>query len=330
MNKISIIQIVLISTLLACNQDKGANDTPNPQVSPENKIIPVGSGPDAMYLTPDNKYVYIANVEDTTVSIIGTETNAVVKTISGIRNPWGFSQLGNSGKVAVSGYGGQVVIIDNNTQSIIAEKEFSSPIGGITTSKNGNIIYVIFIDEEMAVKLDAVSLDSLDSYPTGQGPDGIGISANDNKLYVTNTSDGNISIIDMANGETTFLETGGKPELVHANKDRNFLFISNFFNNVIHVINTDTDEIIYEIDGLSGPEEAVLSEDENEIFVVNFSTNKVFRYNAKTFEKIGTEYETGTNPIGAIPFEDRIYVTNYGDNSVSLIYLNDQEQKKTK
>ena len=43
--------------------------------------IPVGKGPDALFLTPDEKYLYVANVEDTFVSVIDTNQDKVVKNI---------------------------------------------------------------------------------------------------------------------------------------------------------------------------------------------------------------------------------------------------------
>lgn len=283
--------------------------------------IPVGKGPDAMFLTPDKQKLYIANVEDTKISIINTQTDQVEKTIEGVRYPWGFSRLGNTNEVAVSAYDKQLVVIDFTKDEMVREKNFESPIGGIVTSKDGKFIFVIAIEAKKVWKLDAVSLKQIAEFPTGNGPDGIGLSANGLNLYVTNTEDGTISVINTKTKAVQILKVGGKPELVHHNHDRSVLYISNFFENKIHVIDADKGKITKELVDLNGPEEAIPNEDESLLYVVNFNLQKVFVYDAKTYSKLSSEYNTGKNPIGIIPMGEKIYVTNYGDNSVSIILI---------
>jgi YVTN family beta-propeller protein len=43
--------------------------------------IDVGTNPYGLDVTPDNAWVYVANTDDDTVSVISTATNTVVKTI---------------------------------------------------------------------------------------------------------------------------------------------------------------------------------------------------------------------------------------------------------
>jgi len=52
---------------------------------------------------------------------------------------------------------------------------------------------------------------------------------------------------------------------------------------------------------------------------VNFNATKVYVYEIPGYEKINQEYSTGNKPIGVIPVNNKLYVTNYGDNSVSVI-----------
>ena len=287
----------------------------------EGTLIKVGKGPDALFLTPDKQKIYIANVEDTTISVISTQTDQVEKTITGVRYPWGFSRLGTTNEVAVSAYDKQIVVIDFTKDEIVRQKEFKSTIGGIVSSKDGKAIFVIAIDAKEVLKLSAQSFVVLDTYETGNGPDGIGISANEKNIYVTNTEDGTISVINSKTKKSNLLNTGGKPELVHSNHDRSLLFISNFKENKIHIIDSDKGEIINELTGLNGPEEAVPNAAEDKLCVVNFNSEKVFTYKMPDFEKTEEEYTTGKKPIGVIPTENKLYITNYGDNSVSIINL---------
>ncbi|HET54759.1 MAG TPA: hypothetical protein ENN33_06030, partial [Ignavibacteria bacterium] len=70
-------------------------------VTEEHKSIKVGKGPDALFLHPNEKTLYVANVEYNFISIINTESEEVTGKIEGIKYPWGFTRLGNSNFVAV-------------------------------------------------------------------------------------------------------------------------------------------------------------------------------------------------------------------------------------
>ncbi|MFD2588567.1 YncE family protein [Maribacter sp. 4G9] len=282
-------------------------------------VVYVGKGPDALFLTPDKSFLYVANVEDTLISVIDTQTDKVLKNIEGIRYPWGFAQLAESNLLAASGYDKQVVIIDSDNHTIIKEKLFETHIGGITANKKGNLIYVIAIDDNKVFQLEATTLNILKTFSTGKGPDGIGISEDDSKLFVTNTEDGSISVIDIETGKQSIITTGGKPELIHSNEDRSLLYISNFFGNKIHIIDTKNGEIVKEIENIKTPEEAVLSEDENLLYVVSFDLSEVYVYDAVSLKKKSISYKTGNKPIGVIPIGSKLYVSNYGDNSISII-----------
>ncbi|WP_282161049.1 YncE family protein [Ulvibacterium marinum] len=319
------LYILILTLLLAsCKEKQRGTDTTiiesnTVDNNTNSSVVYVGKGPDALFLTPDKSFLYVANVEDTLISVIDTQTDKVLKNIEGIRYPWGFAQLAESNLLAASGYDKQVVIIDSDNHTILKEKLFETHIGGITANKKGDLIYVIAIDDNKVFQLDATTLNILKTFSTGKGPDGIGISGNDSRLFVTNTEDGSISVIDIATGQQSILKTGGKPELIHSNKDHSLLYISNFFGNRIHIIDTKNGEIVKEIENIKTPEEAVLSEDGNLLYVVSFDLSEVYVYDAFTLEKKLISYETGNKPIGLMPVGNKLYVSNYGDNSISII-----------
>ncbi|RMG66147.1 MAG: YncE family protein, partial [Calditrichaeota bacterium] len=280
--------------------------------------IPVGKGPDALFLTPDDRFLYVANVEDSTISVIDTRGDSLAATIEGIGNPWGFVRLGQSHRVAVSGYRGEVAVLDFTTHSVLYQTTLEGHPGGITATRDGATLFVVSTEKDLVYQLDAATLKPTGNFPTGKGPDGVGISWDDRKLYVTNTQDGTISIIQIADRTNRILKTGGKPELIHYNHDHTMLYISNFLLNKVHLLNTKTDRIEQEITGLDGPEEAVPSQDEKTLFVVNFNLSRVWLYRLPELTRMDRELVTGNKPIGVMPaYQDsKLYVTNYGDNSV--------------
>ncbi len=304
----------------ACGQEaQNQTETKNSQA----QTISVGKGPDALFLTPDETFLYVANVEDTFISVIDTRRDEVIQTIDGTDYPWGFTRLGETSLVAVSGWDKGVDVIDFATHKIVRSKRYEQNLGGIASTKDGKIQFVIATDGNKVFKIDAKSLDILDEYTTGNGPDGVGISKDDSKIYVTNTKDGAISIINLETKKAKVIETGGKPELIHYNHDHSLLYISNFFENKIHILDTETDKIVHEITGLDGPEEAVLSKSAEKLFVVNFNSSKVFTYNADTYEKLSAEYIVGNKPIGIVSAitDTKLFISNYGDNSITVVNL---------
>lgn len=327
MKRYIIILCALLLVKVACGESAQ-------QEAPAQKsqtTIPVGKGPDALFLTPDESHLYVANVEDSFISVIDTRKDEVVQTIDGTDYPWGFTRLGESNLVAVSGWDKGVDVIDFTTHKIVRSKRYDHQLGGVTSTKDGTTLFVVATDANQVLKINAQTLEIEDAYPTGKGPDGVGISKDETKLYVTNTEDGTISIIDVKTKETTLLEVGHKPELIHANHDRSLLFISNFFGNKVHIIDASAGKIIREITGLDGPEEAVPSKSGDRLFVVNFNNSKVYVYDARTYEKLPQEFTVGSKPIGLVHAAqaNKLYVSNYGDNSVSLIELDAKRSAAT-
>ncbi|MBL7960394.1 YncE family protein [bacterium] len=284
-----------------------------------NLTINVGKGPDALFLTPLEDYLYVANVEDTMITVIETNTDKVIKQIN-IKLPWGFTRLGQSNLVAVSGYEGDIAIIDFSKHEIVKSKRFESALGGITSASTGDFIFVNVPEANKVLKINANNLEMVGEYKTGNGPDGVAIAAGDKKLYVTNTQDGTISIIDVTTSLSKILSVGGKPELIHFSLDKTKFIISNFDGNMVHIVDASTDAIVTNISNLAGPEDIAFSRDDKTLYVVNFNNSQVTTYNATTYSKLETIYTVGEKPIGiAVLGTSKLYVSNYGDNSVSVI-----------
>ena len=106
----------MLIILSGCNKEQPKKEVETKQnseqtVQKNSTTIKVGKGPDALFLTPDENFLYVANVEDDFLSVIDTKAEKVVSKIEGIKYPWGFTRLRNSDLVAVSGYDKQIVII---------------------------------------------------------------------------------------------------------------------------------------------------------------------------------------------------------------------------
>ena len=119
---------------------------PNGPRSPWASIL-VGKGPDALFMTPDSRFVYVANVEDQTVSVIDVSKKRLVKDIRVIGNPWGFARLGKTKLVAVSNWNKGIDIIDFEKHEVIRSKQYPYSLGGIVATIDGSkcICFLLFV-----------------------------------------------------------------------------------------------------------------------------------------------------------------------------------------
>ncbi|RKY92958.1 MAG: hypothetical protein DRQ13_09960, partial [Ignavibacteriae bacterium] len=68
MRKYFLFGILILLIIVGCNKEQPQKDVeskqlPKEKVQNEEKTIKVGKGPDALFLTPDEKFLYVANVE---------------------------------------------------------------------------------------------------------------------------------------------------------------------------------------------------------------------------------------------------------------------------
>ncbi|HZJ36715.1 MAG TPA: hypothetical protein VFD29_08825 [Gillisia sp.] len=52
---------------------------------------------------------------------------------------------------------------------------------------------------------------------------------------------------------------------------------------------------------------------------MSFDYSEVWVYDALTYQKLDIIYKTGNKPIGVMPVGNKLDVSNYGDNTVSVI-----------
>ena len=149
-------------------------------------IYSVGSVPKVVEITPDNKYVLVANWCSYTVSVISIEQNKVVKTVKIGRYPRGIAINNDSSKAYVAEMGG-------NRIHVINLQDFSTtfiPIGSnpraIVLSPDNSTMYVTMNLSGRVASWDLVSNKPGKSVRTGEAARSLAISADGSALYVVN------------------------------------------------------------------------------------------------------------------------------------------------
>ena len=166
-------------------------------------VYSVGSVPKVVEVTPNNKYVLVANWCSYTVSVISIEQNKVVKTVKIGRYPRGIAIDNDSSKAYVAEMGG-------NRIHVISLQDFSTsfiPIGSnpraIVLSPDNSTMYVTMNLSGRVASWDLVSNKPGKSVRTGEAARSLAISADGSALYVVNYKSDTMSRVRTSDMKVT-------------------------------------------------------------------------------------------------------------------------------
>ncbi len=277
------------------------------QAVPANTVvatIPVGVTPDQVTLTPDNRFLYVANNNNygiagsDSISVINTETNLVETTIfdASFNQPYRITMnaagtkayVCNSNDCTVS-----VIDIATNTVSNVIPG-FDGP-SGFAITPDGNFAYVnnygapcgagsgfattvrvVDLNTEMIVGAPIV---------VGLAPAGLDITPDGAFVYVINYEDGNpgtgtISIIRTSDNTVIAPTITGfsGPFAIAIAPDGNFAYVTNFgsnnfepFGTTVSKVSLSTNTIVSTIDLAIQPAGVAVSLDSKFVYATNYN-----------------------------------------------------------
>ena len=166
-------------------------------------VYPVGSVPKVVEVTPDNKYVLVANWCSYTLSVISVELNKVVKTVKIGRYPRGIAINNDSTKAYVAEMGGNrihVIDLQDFTTSYI-------PIGSnpraIVLSPDNSTMYVTMNLSGKVASWDLVNNKAGKSVKTGNAARSLAINADGSHLFVVNYKSDTMSRVRTSDMKVT-------------------------------------------------------------------------------------------------------------------------------
>lgn len=187
--------------------------------------IEVGLAPAALAVTPDGKYVYVADYVDGNpgtglVEVIDTSSNTVVATITGFSGPFAieitpngcFAYVTNFGSNNFSPVGTTISVINVKTNEIIATIQVGTQPAGLAITPDGHYVYIsnyntLYLGPNFTdLTPGQGTVNIIDTCtnkvvcPTivvGSSPANIAISPNGAFAYVTNYSSNNVSVINI-------------------------------------------------------------------------------------------------------------------------------------
>ena len=184
------------------------------------------------------------------------------------------------------------------------------------TNLNSNTVSVIDIPTNTVIKTVIV----------GYGPQGIAVTPDGSKVYVTNSGYGyqhpesSVSVIDTAtNTVIKTLTAGHEPKRVAVSTDGTKVYVVNFESGgSVSVIDTATDTVTATVNGLFYPLGIAVNPDGTKVYVTSHNTVNIINTITNT---VTATINDGSGPaeIAVNPEGTKIYVAHPGKNFVSVI-----------
>lgn len=150
------------------------------------------------------------------------------------------------------------------------------------------------------------------------------VSPDGSRLYVTNATSADVSVVNTADNsiETVIAvgTTGSKPWGAAVTPDGAKVYVANRGNNTVHVISTASNTVSSTLPVGTAPWGVAVNPAGTRVYVANSGSNSVSVIDTASDTVIGTVY-VGTTPhwLAVSPDGGRIYVTNRGADTVSVI-----------
>ncbi|MGE0299884.1 MAG: serine/threonine-protein kinase [Pseudonocardia sp.] len=245
--------------------------------------IPVGSGPQRVTVGPTGDRAYVANLSDSSVTVIDTAANTAVATI-----PTGESTT--PFEVAVSPDGDRayvttatdVAVIDTATNAITSRITFprGSLTAAIALTPDGGTAFVGSNEQEISVvDLATATITSTVDTGTDSFPEDIDVTPDGTQAYVTNFTAGTVTVIDVASlAVTATIDAGATANNAVVSPDGRKVYVALSSPDAIGVIDVETGRIIDRLAVRSIPKDVAVSTDSALLLVVYSNDSRVDLY----------------------------------------------------
>jgi YVTN family beta-propeller protein len=152
----------------------------------------------------------------------------------------------------------------------------------------------------------------------GESPSGIAVDLNNDVVYVANSKDDTVSVINGSNKVIDTIKVGHYPNSVAVNFNNNKTYVANSNDGTVSVIN-GSDKVIDIIKVGENPNSIAVNPNNNKTYVANSNDGTVSVINGS--DKVIDIIKVGENPnsIAVNPNNDIVYVANSDSDSISII-----------
>ena len=280
------------------------------------KDIIVGSGPEHMDISKDNRWLYVGNIEGGTVSAIDLNQNKEVARLDGFHEPHGATIMASGKKVYIPNRGAQLVGIVN--------AELNT--GNISV---GSLAVLASFDSDQA----GASLHRERSIPTN-GVANVTLTLDEKYAYIATGDANSVTVLDTGTDKIVrTIPVGLDPWRAYASPNGKHMVVPNNGEQTVSVIDTKSHALVATLPGGKDMTGVNFSNDGKKGYVVSRGTSQVFVYDFSILKKTGQldmGKEARLEAASTTPAGTKVYVASSSDNSLYVIDVATNSVKQIK
>jgi YVTN family beta-propeller protein len=286
--------------------------------------VPVGSSPDGAAALPNGSYVYVANYNSGTVSVIRTSDNTVVATVPVGANPRGVAALPDGSNVYVANDGSNTVsVIRTSDNTVVATVPVGVSPYSVAALPNGSYVYVAnyFSDAVSVIRTSDNTI--MATVPVGAWHRGVAALPNGSYVYAADEGSNAVSVIRTS--DNTVVDTvpvGASPYYLAALPNGGYVYVGNSLSNAVSVIRTSDNAVVATVPVGARPAGVAALPNGSYVYVASKTDSSVSVIRTSDNAVVAT-VPVGARPAGvaALPNGSYVYVANQNGNSVSVLGL---------
>jgi YVTN family beta-propeller protein len=242
------------------DNDEGNSLTPiDPATGKPGKPVPV-TDPYNLYFTPDGRYAIVVAERLQRLDFRDAHSMRMHHSLAVPCPGVDHMDFTADGRYLLASceFGAKLIWVDVEKEKVVgslALKAGAMP-QDVKLSPDGRVFYVADMMSNGVWLIDAHSFRKVGFVPTGAGAHGLYASRDSKRLFVSNRSEGSISVISFATRrviETWRLPGGGSPDMGGVSANGRVLWLSGRYNSEVYAIDTRTGHLLARIPVGNGP-----------------------------------------------------------------------------
>jgi len=210
--------------------------------------IAMGRGPQGLALSPDGRYLYVANQLDDTISVLFVPDTRFIKNLPVQGGPMAIAVSPDGGILFVScSSSGLVTVLRADDGSVISVIPVGTGAAGLALSSDGKHLYAANRTEGTisVIQTSNYTLTTVIDLGKTFGPSGVRISPGGDSLYVTGYWSNGVAVIDRSDHRIRLMiETGEGPSGIAFTPDGRYAYVKNEYDGTLSVIDVSENRLI--------------------------------------------------------------------------------------
>ena len=278
----------------------------------------VGDGPVAIAINSVTGRIYVANAAAGTVTVLDGNKDVVVGTVNVGKNPYVLAVNERTNEIYVSNtFSDLLTVIDGATNTTTTLKTGSAD--AIAIDSKANKIYLLGYENSSITVLDGAS-GTLTKLPVGMHPWGMTLDQVNDVLYATRAGNAELVAWNLRSHAAKSIATGAIPCAVGVNSATHKVYVVNYGDNSVTVIDGATRRAITTLPVGEHPQAIAVDAASNLVYVANTRGNSITVIDGARNTIHGT-LKSGDHPY-ALTIDQaggKLYAANLGDPAITVI-----------